>query len=49
MNPGYTVKPLPSITQASAGIARLAPTAWIKPSRTNTVAFGKSSPLTVTT
>ena len=44
ISPGYTVRPLQSITQPSFGAGRFAPTASIRPSRTNTDPPGHSSP-----
>ena len=49
ISPGYTVKPSPSITQASAGTSTFAPTSWISPSRIKTVPRSSTAPLTVTT
>src|SRR5437667_7199717 len=46
--PGYTVRPSPSTTQASAGTGRFSPTPSIRPLRTTTVPLAITGPLTVT-
>ena len=48
MSPGYTVRPAPSVTMASAGIVTDAPTAWITPSRMTTEPLSMTAPETVT-
>src|SRR6266849_683527 len=44
IRPGYTVRPSPSMIQASAGAVTLAPTASMRPLRTTTVACSSAGP-----
>src|SRR2546425_12747464 len=46
INPGYTIKPLPSITQASGGIVAFVPTAVISPRVITIVPFSSAGPET---
>src|SRR5207249_4614861 len=46
INPGYTIRPLPSITQASGGIVAFVPTAVISPRVITIVPFSSGGPET---